>query len=91
MSGPATESLPVTVCEWSRNQREVIRVRLDTYNGRAIVDVRCWYTAADGELRPSKSGLTLGTHHLTKLAGAVAEALVTAKRVGLIPENGGKP
>ena len=37
--------LPLTLAEWPRNGRETVRVRLDRYNGHAVVDCRCWWSA----------------------------------------------
>jgi hypothetical protein len=74
---------PVTVAEWQRNSRETMRVRLDTYQGHSVIDVRAWYADAHGELRPGRSGLTLGVKHLPALASALAMALEETRRRGL--------
>jgi hypothetical protein len=76
--------IPLTIAEWPRNNRETIRVRLDTYNGRPVVDCRAWYHDAAGELRPGRSGLTLSARHLSKLSDALAAAVTDAQRIGLI-------
>jgi hypothetical protein len=73
---------PITVAEWQRNSRETMRIRLDTYQGCAVVDCRAWYAGADGELRPGRSGLTIGVKHLPALASAFALALDEARKQG---------
>lgn len=74
------------IAEWEKNQRETLRVRLDEYQGRAIVDLRVWYDDG-GTLKPGRSGLTISTRHLPQLAEALAKALATATASGLIAGN----
>jgi hypothetical protein len=81
------EYQPVTIVEWPRNKREVIRVRLDRYNGRDTVDLRTWYRDQNGDLRPTPKGLTLAVDHLPALAAAVNQALHAACERGLIVED----
>ena len=64
--------------------REMIRVRLDVFNGRDVVDVRTWYRSAEGEMKPGRSGLTLSVRHLPALAQALTRALVKARELGLL-------
>jgi Transcriptional Coactivator p15 (PC4) len=80
---PATFS-PVTITEWPRNSRETMRVRLDMYQCRAVIDCRAWYAGPDGGFRPGRSGLTLGVKHLPALASALALALDEARTRGLV-------
>lgn len=77
---------PIIVAEWDRNKREVVRVALDHYNGRHTISVRVWYRDGD-ELRPSKSGITLGFKHLGPLASALNNACDLAVRLGMIDEG----
>ena len=74
------------IAEWPKNARETLRVRLDEYQGRAIVDVRTWFDDG-GTLRPGRAGLTLAVRHLPELAEALAKALETATASGLIAGN----
>ncbi len=74
---------PVTIAECPRNSRETMRVRLDTYQGRAVVDCRSWYAGPDGAFCPGRSGLTLGVKHLPALASALALALEEVRARGL--------
>ena len=48
-------SEPLTIAEWWKNRRgESIRLVLDAYQGRNVVDLRTWFTDDDGELKPGK-------------------------------------
>ncbi|MFG1189501.1 transcriptional coactivator p15/PC4 family protein [Xanthobacter flavus] len=69
----------ITVAEWPKNGKETLRVQLTEYQGRPIIDLRVWYEGRDGELRPSRSGLTCSTSHVERLADALAEALSQLK------------
>lgn len=76
-------SMPVTIAQWDRNAREVVRVDLHEFNGRAVVGCRVWYR--DGaEIKPGKTGLTLSVKHLPALADALGKALAHAIELGLV-------
>jgi hypothetical protein len=70
--------------EWPKNVRENLRVTIDQFQGRPVIDVRCWYWTKAGELRPGRAGLTVSTRHLPALAAALAEAVKAAEEQGLI-------
>ena len=74
---------PVVVAEWPRNKREVVRVSLDEYYGRKVIDCRSWWYSDEGELKPGRSGLTLTLKHLPNLAKGLADALARASALGL--------
>jgi hypothetical protein len=49
MTSRATLTEPITIAEWWKNRRgEAIRVRLSTYEGHNLVDLRSWYSGDDG-------------------------------------------
>ncbi len=76
--------LPFTAGEWPRNNREDVRVRLDLFKDKVIVDCRTWWRDAEGELRPGKGGLTLAVRHLPALTEALQVALAYAGGSGLL-------
>lgn len=84
---PAT-LLPIVISEWRRNADEIIRVSLNQFNGRDVIDVRSWWKHQDGLWRPSRSGITLAVQHLTKLSEAMQDALTRARALGLVREEG---
>ena len=47
------------IAEVRKNDSETILVTWTETNGCDLLDVRVWYEAADGELKPSRKGLTL--------------------------------
>jgi hypothetical protein len=76
--------LPITIAGWPKG-RETVQVRLDNYNKRNVIDVRCWYTDDDGNLKPGRSGITLQTSQLPQLADGIGKALSRARDSNLIP------
>ena len=57
-----------------------IRVAIDTYKGRRVVDIRLWFQpAGSAEYVPSRKGVTFDTDKLPELSQAMADA---AKLVG---------
>jgi len=52
----------VILCELDKNASEVLRVTTTTFNGVALLDVRCWTkptTPTAGDAKPTKKGLAL--------------------------------
>jgi|ERR1051325_5962625 hypothetical protein len=78
---------PILIAEWPRNKREIIRVALDQYQGRDVVDARSWWRDEQGKWRPGRSGLTLSLKHLHPLAEGLAGALRRAQALGLVRHN----
>ena len=74
---------PLIVGEWWKNRAgESIRVRLSTYEGHNLIDVRTWYTD-DGRLVPGK-GFACGIRHLPKLISVLTKAATEARSRGLL-------
>jgi Transcriptional Coactivator p15 (PC4) len=79
---------PITVAEWWKNRRgESVRLTLNRYEGRDVVDLRTWYTGDDGKLKPGK-GFAAEVRHLPRLAAAFARAEAKARELGLIGDGG---
>ena len=76
-------SSEIIIAEWQKNSRETLRVRIDSYEGQAVICCRSWYHASDGNLKPGRGGLTVSIRHLPALASALAKAEETANAAGL--------
>jgi hypothetical protein len=82
---------PVIVAEWWKNRSGVaIRIRLSTYEGHNLVDVRSWFTGDDGKLKPGK-GFAASIKHLPRLAAEITKALRKAAELGLVDAEAGTP
>jgi hypothetical protein len=79
---------PITLAEWWKKRRgESVRLTLNRYEGRDVVDLRTWYTGDDGKLKPGK-GFAAEVRHLPRLAAALAKAEAKAHELGLIGDKG---
>ena len=90
LPNPSSTAFPIVISEWPRNKREVIRIALNEYQGRKIIDCRVWWWGDDGALKPGRSGLTLAVKHLQALADSLGKALGAAQRLGLLQIDGGE-
>ncbi len=80
-------SFPIVIAEWPRNDREIVRIALDRFNGRFTIDLRAWWRDDSGIFRPGR-GLTIAVKHVPALANGLAEALRRARTYGLIEAVG---
>jgi hypothetical protein len=83
-----SDALPIIIAEWPKNGRENIRVSLGKFQSNHTIDLRLWYSAEDGTMRPGNKGITVSVKHLPQLANALAEAERRAGELGLLAEGG---
>ena len=74
------DSLPIASIK--KNSREEIRVSLDLFNGHRLFNMRVFFEAEDGSMRPGKNGLAFKVDKLEEFAAAVTTAVETAKSKG---------
>ena len=67
-----------------KNRREEIRISLSTSNGHDLANLRVWFTADDGQMRPGKSGLAFRLDKLPAVIEALGQLEAEARRRGLI-------
>jgi hypothetical protein len=72
------------IAEWPINRRETARVSIELYKGAWLINLRKWFEAEDGELRPTRHGVAFGVRHLPKLADAINKCLSIARERGLV-------
>ena len=73
---------------WRDRSGRAIVTRLTAFKTHSLVDIRTWFTADDGTMRPAK-GLTCSVRLLPELAKAIAKATTKAHELGLIAGDGG--
>ena len=65
--------------EFKKNDRgEMVRIVREDYKGTDLVNIRVWYRADNGEMRPSKAGIAINAWQIDKLI----EALQAVKAEG---------
>jgi hypothetical protein len=90
MTQAPTASIDATIiAEWQVSRRERVRVSIEQFDGTWLVNIRRWFEADDGSIRPGKRGIALGIKHLPQLAEATTKALGVSRQRGLI-ESGGE-
>ena len=57
-----------------KNSRKTIHVTLDEDQGHELVNIRVWYDAGDGEMRPTKKGISFKVDLLPDVYGALSDA-----------------
>ena len=72
------------IAEWQKNSRELLRVRLDEYQGQRVICCRAWYKGADGNMKPGRGGLTVSIRHLPAILIAMSDAYKVALDSGLL-------
>lgn len=80
----ASSSPRVDIAEIRKSKREVIRVTLESRDGRDILNVREWFESGDGVLRPGKRGLCCRASLLPDIARAIAQVEAEARAKGLL-------
>ena len=58
--------------EFQKNDRgEMVRIVREDYRGTDLVNIRVWYRADNGEMRPSKTGITINGRPIDQLIEAL--------------------
>ena len=60
--------------EVAKNSREVFRVSITEYRGRRFVDLRAYYQDAEGNLKPTRKGISLSGEILGDAIEGLSEA-----------------
>lgn len=76
--------LPVLLVEWPRKSNEVIRIELTDYKGRKGLNIRVWFRAEGGDLRPTRVGIWLPLERLSQVRKGLRKAEKIAVELGLV-------
>jgi len=69
--------------EFKRNAEETLRISLSNFKGRTYVDIRLFYEDANGELAPTKKGVTVTPELWDEFRKGVADAEVLLQEKNL--------
>jgi hypothetical protein len=74
------------ISEFRKNTREEIRVSLSNYQGHDLIDIRVYYHSGniDGDMFPTKKGITMSTKLIPDLKKAVDRALDECQEESII-------
>jgi hypothetical protein len=77
--------------EFKRNQEETIRISLSSFKGRTYIDIRTFYEDANGELAPTKKGVTITPELWDEFRVGVANAEEALQKANLWHPEGVAP
>ena len=84
MEAPIGPTESVVISTFEKNKKEEVRVSLDTFHGKKLINLRVWFKDDDGTMKPGKQGIALGVDRYKDLAGAILELGQHLKTNGLI-------
>jgi hypothetical protein len=74
---------------WRNRKGEAVAVEIKRLDGTAeILDIRQWFTATDGALRPTGRGVCMALRKLPDIKRSVDKALKAARDLGLLEHEG---
>jgi hypothetical protein len=76
------------VAQFEKNSKEEVRVSLDDFRGRKIINIRVYYRSDNGQWLPGRQGLALGVDRYRDLAEAMLKVGEALQAQGLLPSKG---
>ncbi len=73
------------VAQFEKNAKEEVRVSIDEFRGRKIINMRVYYRSDSGKWLPGKQGLALAVDRYRDLADAVLRLGERLQSQGLLP------
>jgi hypothetical protein len=61
------------VAQFEKNSKEEVRVSIDDFHGRKLINLRVFYRTDNGEWLPGKQGIALGIDRYRDLADALVK------------------
>ena len=84
MDAPASPNEGVVIATFEKNKKEEVRVSVETFHGRKLINIRVFYKDDDGTMKPGKQGIAVAVDRYKDLAGAILELGQYLKSNGLI-------
>lgn len=84
MDDQSTSADSVLISQFEKNKKEEVRISVDTFHGRKLINIRVFYRDDDGSMKPGKQGLALSVEQYKDIAGAILELGQHLKSKGLI-------
>ena len=74
----------VFIAQFEKNKKEEVRLSVETFHGRKIINIRVFYKDDDGTWKPGKQGLAISVDRYKDLAASILELGQHLKSNGLI-------
>jgi len=75
------------IAQFEKNSREEVRVSVDDFRGRKVINIRVYYRTEAGEWAPGKQGIALAVERYRDLADAVLRLGEWLKSRSLLPSS----
>jgi hypothetical protein len=75
------------VAQFEKNSKEEVRVSIDDFHGRKLINLRVFYKSEDGKWLPGKQGIALNIERYRDLADALVKVGEELQSRGLIQGN----
>jgi hypothetical protein len=72
------------VAQFEKNSKEEVRVSIDEFHGKKIINIRVYYRGEEKQWLPGKQGIALGIDRYRHLADAIVRLGETLQIKGLI-------
>ncbi len=72
------------IASFEKNSREEVRLSVDVFRGRKIINIRVFYRDDDGEWKPGRQGLSLAVERYRDLADALLQLGEYLQKEGLL-------
>jgi Transcriptional Coactivator p15 (PC4) len=74
----------IIVAQFEKNKKEEVRLSVETFHGRKLINIRVFYKDNDGSWKPGKQGLAISVDRYKDLAASILEVGQHLKSNGLI-------
>jgi hypothetical protein len=85
ISPMAEESAGELIVKFEKNSKEEVRVSVDEFRGRKIINLRVYYRTDTGEWLPGKQGVALAIDRYRDLVDAVLQLGEWLESRGMLP------
>jgi hypothetical protein len=72
------------IAQFEKNSKEEVRVSIDDFHGRKIINIRVYYRSEGGQWLPGKQGLALAADRYRHLVDAVLKLGEELQAQGLL-------
>lgn len=72
------------IAQFEKNKKEEVRISVETFHGRQIINIRVFYKDEGGTFKPGKQGIAVSVDRYKDLAAAILELGQHLKSKGLL-------
>jgi hypothetical protein len=62
------------ICQFKKNANETVMVKFTQFKGKRLLDIRAYYAADNGDLKPTPKGISISRDLIPELKDAIDKA-----------------